>query len=62
VSLRSARTRAAGQAGPWIIPHRHDRTSESFYVLDGTFDFVCGDQQVTMNPGDYILIRSAAAI
>lgn len=45
-----------GQEGPWTVPHRHDHTSESFYVLDGTFDFVCDEQEVTAGPGDYLLI------
>lgn len=45
-----------GREGPWTIPHRHEHTSESFYVLEGTFDFACGEQTVTAHPGDYILI------
>jgi quercetin dioxygenase-like cupin family protein len=45
-----------GKEGPWTIPHRHDHTTESFYVLQGSFDFVCGDRTETAGPGDYILI------
>jgi mannose-6-phosphate isomerase-like protein (cupin superfamily) len=45
-----------GGEGPWTVPHRHDHTSESFFVLDGTFDFICADQHFTAGPGDYILI------
>ncbi len=50
-----------GAAGPWTIPHVHERTSESFYVLDGTFEFVCDGQPVTAGPGDYILIPTGTA-
>jgi len=45
-----------GGEGPWTIPHVHERTSESFFVLDGVFDFVCDGQPVTADRGDYILI------
>ena len=45
-----------GAEGPWTIPHIHERTSESFFVLDGVFDFVCDGQPVTAERGDYILI------
>lgn len=45
-----------GGAGPWTVPHAHHRMEESFYVLDGTFDFVCGDAQITATQGDYILV------
>lgn len=46
----------SGQEGPWTIPHIHERTTESFFVLDGTFDFVCAGKSVTARPGDFILI------
>ena len=45
-----------GDEGPWTIPHVHERTSESFFVLDGTFDFTCDGDAVTAGRGDYILI------
>jgi mannose-6-phosphate isomerase-like protein (cupin superfamily) len=45
-----------GGAGPWTVPHAHHQMEESFYVLDGTFDFVCGDAEITATQGDYILV------
>lgn len=45
-----------GAEGPWTIPHVHERTSESFFVLDGTFDFECDGEAVTAGPGDYFLV------
>ncbi len=47
----------SGAEGPWTIPHVHRWTSESFFVLDGTFDFVCGGgDRVTARSGDYFLV------
>ena len=45
-----------GGEGPWTIPHVHQRTSESFFVLDGTFDFECDGEAVTAGRGDYFLV------
>ena len=45
-----------GDEGPWTIPHVHQRTSESFFVLDGTFDFECDGDAVTAGRGDYFLV------
>lgn len=46
----------SGAEGPWTIPHVHQRTSESFFVVDGTFDFECGGESVTAQRGDYFLV------
>ena len=45
-----------GDEGPWTIPHVHTRTSESFFVLDGTFEFECDGETVTAGAGDYLLV------
>jgi mannose-6-phosphate isomerase-like protein (cupin superfamily) len=45
-----------GSEGPWTIPHLHRNTQESFYVLDGAFTFVCGDQEVVAEAGSYLLV------
>jgi mannose-6-phosphate isomerase-like protein (cupin superfamily) len=33
----------SGGSGAWTVPHVHHHLEETFYVLDGTFDFVCGN-------------------
>ena len=45
-----------GGEGPWTIPHAHHKMEESFYVLEGTFDFVCGSDEITAHQGDYLLV------
>lgn len=34
--------------------HIHEKESESYYVLDGEFEFVCGDDYVTGGPGTFV--------
>lgn len=46
----------AGEAGPWTVPHIHEQTEESFYVLDGSFDFTLGDAHVQADPGSFLLV------
>ena len=36
----------AGGEGAWTVLHTHERTEESFYVLDGRFTFTVGDRDV----------------
>ena len=50
-----------GGAGPWTVPHAHHQMEESFYVLDGAFDFVVGDTEITASQGDYILVPRGTA-
>jgi mannose-6-phosphate isomerase-like protein (cupin superfamily) len=45
-----------GGAGPWTVPHAHHHIEESFYVLAGTFDFLCGGAEITAHQGDYLLV------
>src|SRR5262249_291169 len=45
-----------GSAGPWTIPHIHHDTAETFFVLEGRFDFLCGPTTHTLDVGDYILV------
>ena len=45
-----------GGDGPWTIPHVHEHTSESFFVLEGTFEFECAGERVTAQAGDYFLV------
>ena len=45
-------------AGPEIAPppHIHRNADESFYVLDGTFEFSLAGQQFTAGPGSFVYL------
>lgn len=47
----------SGGEGSWTIPHIHERTEESFYVLDGSFTFTDDDDEVEAGPGSFILVQ-----
>jgi len=34
--------------------HVHEKESESYYVLEGEFEFVCGEDRVTGGPGTFV--------
>jgi quercetin dioxygenase-like cupin family protein len=40
------------QGGP--PPHRHSREDEAFYILEGTFEFLAGDQTITATAGSFV--------
>ncbi len=42
-------------------PHRHERSSELFYVLDGTVDLLAGEQTLTATAGDLVVVPAGAA-
>jgi quercetin dioxygenase-like cupin family protein len=44
-----AETTTAPQVGP--PPHVHSREDETFYVLEGTFEFLAGDRTLTATVG-----------
>jgi quercetin dioxygenase-like cupin family protein len=46
----------SGGEGPWTVPHVHQHTEESFYVLDGAFTFTLGADEVEAGPGSFILV------
>lgn len=46
----------AGAEGSWTVPHVHEKTEESFYVLDGHFTFTLGEDDVEAVPGSFILV------
>ena len=48
-------------AGAQIPPHRHRRTSEQIYVLDGEFTVWVGRRKTVLRPGDDIVIPTGAA-
>ncbi|GLW00429.1 cupin domain-containing protein [Streptomyces lavendulae] len=37
-------------------PHRHTRSAEMFYLLDGTAQFLSGQRVVTAGPGDLVVV------
>lgn len=45
-----------GSEGPWTVPHIHQRTEESFYVLEGSFQFTVGDQEGEVTPGTVVRV------
>jgi quercetin dioxygenase-like cupin family protein len=45
-----------GGQGSWTVPHIHRETQESFFVLDGTFTFAVGEQEIAAGPGSYVLV------
>ena len=45
-----------GLEGPWTVPHVHQHTEESFYVLEGTFTFTCGDRDIEATPGAFLMV------
>lgn len=47
-----ADTTAPPQFGP--PPHIHEREDEAFFVLDGTFDILCGDQTIRASAGEHV--------
>jgi quercetin dioxygenase-like cupin family protein len=46
----------SGGEGPWTVPHVHQRTEESFYVLDGAFTFTLGVEDLEAGPGSFIRV------
>lgn len=46
----------SGGEGAWTVPHVHRRAAESFYILEGRFDFTIADETVTAAGGEYILV------
>lgn len=47
-------TAAAGMAGSAV--HVHRRTDEAFYVVEGTFGFLLGDETMEGTSGAYVLV------
>lgn len=45
-----------GGAGAWTVPHVHREMEESFYVLDGEFDFLCGAGTLHAKQGSLLVV------
>jgi uncharacterized cupin superfamily protein len=43
------------------VPHRHDNSSELFYILDGAFDLLVGEEVVTARTGDLLGVPPGVA-
>ncbi len=43
-----------GNSGPPL--HLHRNTAETFFVLDGIFDFTLGDERASLEPGYFVLV------
>ncbi|MBO0846035.1 MAG: cupin domain-containing protein [Nocardioides sp.] len=48
-------------AGAWTVPHLHRQMIESFYVLEGSFTFTVGEQQVDAVAGTYLVVPHATS-
>lgn len=54
-ALSSHRVRLArGAAG--AVPHRHDRSTEVFFVIDGALEVLVGSRVTTAHPGDLLVV------
>lgn len=47
--------------GAGAPPHRHAGEDESFYVLEGSFDILCGETMQRVGPGDFVFIPRGTA-
>ncbi len=47
---------ALGRGAAGAVPHRHDKSSELFFVLDGQLDVLAGDDIITAGPGDLLVV------
>ncbi len=56
---RGCARRPARQDADATRVHLHHGVDEAFYVLDGTYEFVCGDSSVGAGPGGFVLLPRA---
>ncbi|HUK69304.1 MAG TPA: cupin domain-containing protein [Streptosporangiaceae bacterium] len=52
----SAHRVALGRGADGAVPHRHDNSSELFFMLDGALDVLVGDGVVTAGKGDLLVV------
>ncbi len=52
---------ALGRGADGAVPHRHDNSSELFYILDGAFDLLVDDNVVTARTGDLLVVPPGSA-
>ncbi len=49
------------EAGAGVPPHIHEREDETFHVLEGEYEFIAGDRQVTAGPGTTVHLPRGVA-
>ena len=47
---------ALGRGAAGAVPHRHDKSSELFFILDGQLDVLVGGGIVAAGPGDLLVV------
>jgi quercetin dioxygenase-like cupin family protein len=52
---------ALGCGANGAVPHRHDNSSELFYILDGAFDVLAGDEVLVARAGDLLVVPPGVA-
>ncbi len=52
---------ALARGADGAIPHRHDTSSELFYILGGVFDLLVADSVVTARTGDLLVVPPGTA-
>ena len=52
---------ALGRGAEGAVPHRHDHSSELFYILHGAFDVLVEDNVVTARTGDLLVVPPGSA-
>ena len=52
---------ALGRGADGAVPHRHDGSSELFYILDGAFDLLVEEDVVTARAGDLLVVPPGVA-
>ena len=52
---------ALARGADGAVPHRHDKSSELFYILDGAFDLLVADNVVTARTGDLLVVPPGSA-
>ena len=50
-----------GRGADGAVPHRHDMSSELFFILDGRLDVLAGDDIVTAEQGDLLVVPPGRA-
>jgi quercetin dioxygenase-like cupin family protein len=57
----SAHRVALGRGADGAVPHRHDNSSELFFILGGALDVLVGDGVVTAGKGDLLVVPPGLA-
>ena len=52
---------ALGPGAAGAVPHRHEKSSELFFILDGKLDVLAGDDIVTVGRGDLLVVPPGLA-